>query len=161
MNSSKKKENIGYLLLAVIAVLVLSVIVSLAPIEQDQTYHNFSDIREFLKIPNFWNVISNLPFLIVGVLGVYRLRSGDIVKNQFIIFFIGIAAVSFGSAYYHLNPNNETLVWDRLPMTIGFMALFSALVSEYINDRFGKLLLIPALTIGLSSVLYWVFINDL
>lgn len=156
-----KNENIGHLLLAVIAVLVISRIVMLAPVEQDPTYHNFSDNRAFLKIPNFWNVVSNLPFLIVGILGIYKLRSGDIIKNQFIVFFIGIALVSFGSAYYHLNPNDETLVLDRLPMTIGFMALFSALVSEFINLRFGKSLLIPALIIGLSSILYWVVIKDL
>jgi hypothetical protein len=156
-----KKENVGYLLLTLIAVSVLVLIIRSAPIEQEQAYHDFSDIRVFFKIPNFWNVISNLPFLIVGLMGVYRLKSGDIVKNQFIVFFIGIALVSFGSAYYHLNPNDETLVWDRLPMTIGFMALFSALVSEFINDRMGKTLLIPALSIGLLSILYWVLIKDL
>ena len=161
MNATIKKEQIGYLLLALIAVLVLVVIIRVAPIEQDQTYHNFSDIRVFFMIPNFWNVISNLPFLIVGMLGLYRLKSGDIVKNQFIVFFIGIALVSIGSTYYHLNPNDSTLVWDRLPMTIGFMALFSALVSEYINDRIGKTLLIPALSIGLLSIIYWVLVKDL
>jgi len=161
MNSAVNKEKIGYLLMAIIAIIVMIIIILVAPQEQDQNYHNFSDIREFLKIPNFWNVLSNLPLLIVGILGLYKLKSGDDVKNQFIIFFIGIVLVSFGSAYYHLNPNNRTLVWDRLPMTIGFMALFSALVSEYINDKIGKLLLFPALIIGLSSVLYWVIINDL
>jgi len=161
MNSAIKKENIGFLLMAVIAIIVISIIVMLSPIEQDPAYHNFSDDRVFLMIPNFWNVLSNLPFLIVGMLGLYRLKSSDMVKNQFIIFFIGIALVSFGSSYYHLNPNNETLVWDRLPMTIGFMALFSALVSEFINRRFGNKLLIPALIIGLMSVIYWVIVKDL
>ena len=133
----------------------------LAPIEQDPTYHNFSDNRELFRIPNFWNVLSNLPFLIVGVLGLYRLKSDDIIKNQFIIFFIGIALVAFGSTYYHLNPNNETLMWDRLPMTIGFMALFSALVSEFINHKIGKLILVPALIAGFMSIIYWVIIKDL
>ena len=161
MHSKIKRENVGYLLLAIIALLVILRISMFAPIEQDPTYHNFSDGRELLKIPNFWNVISNIPFLIVGVLGLYRLKSGDVVKNQFIIFFIGIALVAFGSSYYHLSPNDETLVWDRLPMTIGFMALFSALISEFINQKFGKSILIPALILGLSSVLYWVVSNDL
>lgn len=161
MNATIKKEHIGYFLLALCGALVLAVIIRSAPIGQEQAYHDFSDIREFFKIPNFWNVMSNLPFLIVGILGVFRLKSGDIVKNQFIVFFIGITLVSFGSAYYHLHPNDETLVWDRLPMTIGFMALFSALVSEFINDRLGKILLIPALSIGLLSILYWVLYQDL
>lgn len=161
MMSSIKKEKIGYFLLAIVAILVLSKIVMLAPIAQDPTYHNFSDSREFLRIPNFWNVMSNLPFLIVGILGLYKLQVADIVRSQYIIFFIGITLVSVGSAYYHLNPNNETLVWDRLPMTIGFMALFSALVSEFVNYRFGKLILIPAILVGFLSVIYWVVVKDL
>lgn len=156
-----KRENIGYLLLVVIAVLVISRIVMIGPIEQNPTYHNFSDTLKLFGVPNFWNVISNLPFMLVGILGLYKLRSGDIVKSQFIIFFIGIALVAVGSAYYHWNPNNETLVWDRLPMTIGFMALFSALISEFINHKLGKLILVPALIIGFMSVIYWVIMKDL
>lgn len=33
-------------------------------------------------------------------------------------FYIGVAAVGFGSAYYHLQPNDSTLVWDRLPVSL-------------------------------------------
>lgn len=31
-------------------------------------------------------------------------------------FYIGVAAVAFGSSYYHLKPNDARLVWDRLPV---------------------------------------------
>ena len=157
----KIKKNIGYILLALVAVLVVSKLLLLAPITQEQSYHNFSDTRACFMIPNCWNVLSNLPFLVVGVLGIYRLQFGDIVKKQFVVFFIGISLVSLGSAYYHWNPTDETLVWDRLPMTIGFMALFSALVSEFINLEVGKRLLFPGLILGLLSILYWVVCNDL
>lgn len=33
-------------------------------------------------------------------------------------FYIGVAAVGFGSSYYHLEPNDARLVWDRLPVSI-------------------------------------------
>jgi hypothetical protein len=33
------------------------------------------------------------------------------------IFFVGITATAFGSAYYHLKPNDARLVWDRLPVS--------------------------------------------
>lgn len=39
----------------------------LDPIPQDPAYHRFTDTREFFGIPNFWNVVSNLPFLVVGI----------------------------------------------------------------------------------------------
>lgn len=161
MKTLISRRKAGYLLLLLVALFVISTMVGLAPIAQDPGYHNFSDKREILGVPNFWNVLSNLPFLFIGLLGLFKLHSDDIVKTQYIIFFIGVSLVAFGSAYYHLNPNNDTLVWDRLPMTIGFMALFSAVISEFINDKFGKSVFIPALIIGLSSVIYWVIMKDL
>jgi hypothetical protein len=34
------------------------------------------------------------------------------------LFFAGVTAVGVGSTYYHLNPDNATLVWDRLPVSL-------------------------------------------
>jgi len=160
-NKQLKKENIGYFILITSAFSALIGIFVLSPIEQDETYHNFSDVNTFLSLPNFWNVISNLPFLIVGFLGLYKSSSITKEKTQYLIFFLGISLVSIGSSYYHLNPNNGTLVWDRLPMTIAFMALFSIVISEFISYKKGRLILFPALITGLVSVLYWVIFNDL
>jgi hypothetical protein len=42
------------------------------------------------------------------------------------LFFAGVTAVGFGSSYYHLNPNDATLVWDRLPVSsFSYFALCS------------------------------------
>jgi hypothetical protein len=71
------------------------------------------------------------------------------------IFFLGIASTSAGSSWYHLAPDNARLVWDRLPMTIAFMALFAAMISERIDLRAGLRWLVPLLLVGLASVLYW------
>jgi len=46
----------------------------LPPIPQDQTYHHFADARALLGIPNVWNVISNLPFIAIGAVGLARCR---------------------------------------------------------------------------------------
>lgn len=133
------------------------------PLEQNPEYHNFADRRAFFGIPNFLDVASNLAFLIVGLAGLnvcFRNDSGSL-RNAWIVLFAGITLVSVGSAYYHWNPNNQTLVWDRLPMTIGFMGLFAALLGEYISERLGAFLLIPALLLGFSSVVYWHLFDDL
>ena len=39
------------------------------PIPQSQIYHGFADQRTLFGIPNFWNVVSNLPFVLVGAAG--------------------------------------------------------------------------------------------
>ena len=120
------KEKFGLALVAISAVIVWIVLLGRAPIPQDLAYHNFSDAKDLFYIPNIWNVLSNLPFLIVGILGIYKLNYSHTLniitdnKQAYFALFFGTALVSFGSGYYHLWPNNQTLVWDRLPMTIAF-----------------------------------------
>ncbi len=130
------------------------------PVAQDPLYHQFSDRRSFAGVPNFLNVMSNLPFLFVGVSGlIFVSRHGDTVapgmKLAWLVFFAGITLTCFGSAYYHLQPGNEPLVWDRLPMTIGFMSLVAIVVAEYRSARIGAAVLLPLLLIGFASVMYW------
>ncbi len=155
------KKQIGYILLGLLGLLAIAGLFFFAPIEQNSDYHNFSDAHHFLNIPNFWNVISNLPFLFVGLLGVFKIKSIAEYKSQYFLFFFGVSLVAFGSAYYHWNPNNNTLVWDRLPITIAFMSLFSIIISEFIDVNKGRQLLFSLISIGLLSVLYWVIFNDL
>ncbi len=156
-----KRENIGLLLITVSAVAVLVGLLTRAPIPQDLAYHDFSDNVGWFNVPNILNVLSNLPFLIIGLLGLHKLinlNSLNIIHDNqlaYVALFIGTALVAFGSGYYHLWPNNQTLVWDRLPMTIAFMGLFSIVISEFISIKLGKILLFPLLIIGLASVIYW------
>lgn len=156
-----KKENTGFLLLTSLVFIAIIGMFLMQPIKQNEHYHSFSDELSLFAIPNFLNVVSNLSFLIVGFFGLLKARNFSSNKIQYIIFFVGISLVSFGSAYYHFNPNNETLVWDRLPMTLAFMALFSIVISEFINDKIGRTLLIPFLIIGMVSILFWLIFDDL
>ena len=158
-----KTEAWGYLLLVIVVFGSLAVLSMLTPVAQDLNYHAFADSRVVLGIPNFLNVVSNLPFLLVGVLGLrYCLESGAApLRPAWIVLFIGVALVSVGSAYYHWNPQNNSLVWDRLPMTLGFMSLFAALIGEFLDQRLGRLLLWPAILVGLGSVAHWHFTDDL
>lgn len=131
------------------------------PIPQDPAYHHFADRRELLAVPNFWNVASNLPFLAAGLAGLFALRSKKApgilptLRWGYLTFFAGSILVAVGSAYYHLAPNNKTLFWDRLAMTIAFMAFLSIIVGEHINPNLGRKTLLPFLAIGMLSVIFW------
>ena len=131
------------------------------PIPQSQSYHAFADKRAIWGIPNFFDVISNLAFVLVGLLGLYESFVSNTIKMvtenrvSYTVFFIGVALVGVGSGYYHLAPSNESLVWDRIPMTIAIMALVSIVISELVSIRLGAILLIPLVAIGILSVLYW------
>ena len=134
-----------------------------SPVPQDPAYHQFADGRTLLGVSNFWNVMSNLPLMIIGLWGMLIVfRHHNIVclpglELAYIVFFTGILLTAFGSAYYHLNPANDPLVWDRLPMTIGFAGLFSVILGEFVSPRIGRTILIPLLLIGIASVEYWAY----
>jgi hypothetical protein len=151
------------LLPAAAVVVVVAGFLLTSPIPQDPAYHQFADARRLFAVDNFWNVASNLPFLIVGLWGfVYVFRHGEStclpgLEAAYIVFYTGIFLTAFGSGYYHLRPENDPLVWDRLPMTIGFAGLFSIIVGEFVSVRIGRLLVIPLLLIGAASVEYWAF----
>jgi hypothetical protein len=149
-----------------IALLIIISFVSLffiAPIPQDLNYHLFADKRALYGINNFLDVASNIPFLLVGLLGFrYTINNWGIhSSSSWLIFFVAIFCVGLGSSYYHLHPANDTLTWDRLPMAIGFMALFVIILTDYINLRLEKWLLAPMCLIGALSVVYWHVYDDL
>ena len=148
----------------VLVLLVVAVTAFLVPrIPQPLGYHDFADHRSWLGIPNFGNVVSNLPFAIFGVMGFAFLFSsssqGKFLDARerwpYLFFFIGLFLTAFGSGYYHADPVNGTLLWDRLPMTIAFTGLIAALVTERISVPAGIGSLVPLLLLGGSSPIQW------
>ncbi len=131
-------------------------------IPQDLAYFLFADPKTLLGIPNFFNVLSNLPFLVVGYAGLRLVttRAGAVTadtRTAWLVFFFGILLTAFGSGYFHLWPSNATLIWDRLPMTIGFMSLVTIIIAEYLSPKIGRQSLLPLLIVGALSVGWWAY----
>ena len=151
------KPNLPALVFFSLTVISLGGLLLLPPIPQDQTYHQFADQRTIFGIPNFWNVVSNLPFLAVGAAGLRRFRQDPAT----VVFFLGVFLTGIGSSYYHWNPDDGTLFWDRLPMTLSFAAILALVVEERVCPRAGAILLWPALAVGVFSLLLWRWTDDL
>jgi hypothetical protein len=144
-------------ILALVMLTVLLVIAQLGPIAQDPAYHRFADARTLAGVPHALNVLSNLPFLVVGMAGLWfsaRVRH-DVLWVPYALLYAGLILTGFGSAWYHLAPDNASLVWDRLPMTIVFMSFFASVVAEVVNRGLAQRLLPVLLVVGAGSVLYW------
>lgn len=153
-------------LLLLISVSVIVAAFFIDPIAQDPAYHQFVDRRRFLSIANTLNVVSNLPFVIVGVAGLLFVKRHGVsvaphTQGTWMVFFAGVLLTAFGSGYYHLDPNNETLIWDRLPMTIGFMSFVAIVIAEYMSVRYAQLALVPLLVVGAASVFFWAYTESL
>lgn len=131
-------------------------------IPQNPAYHDFAAPLRIVGIPNFWNVVSNVPFAVVGILGllaVFKRMTAGVrarsVDGMYAVFFAGVFLTAFGSSYYHWQPSNASLVWDRLPMTLAFMSLFCVVVYHYESPRLAAILFAPLLAAGVGSVFYW------
>jgi hypothetical protein len=165
MPSLAISRQAGLGLLISLTFLIFLVASSLPRIAQPLSYHRFADQRPLFGIPNFGDVASNLPFAVIGISGlVFLLRARLQPARHFldsretwpyVCFFNGLLLTAFGSSWYHLAPDNQRLVWDRLPMTITFMSLVAAIIAERINLRLGLWLLPVLLSAGITSVVQW------
>jgi hypothetical protein len=135
----------------------------LPPIAQPPGYHDFADQRACFGLPNCLDTASNALFVLAGAIGLgllYRNRGKRFFRDRheawpYLLFFIGAVLIGFGSGYYHLEPGNERLLWDRLAMMLAFMAWFSAIVTERVGLRAGLRLLPLFVAAGLGSAVWW------
>lgn len=161
MNSLTRGVRLSIIL--AIGALAATAIALNGPIAQPSGYHEFADQRRIWGIPNFWNVVSSLPFFFAGLAGLVKLvrqwPQGALVslKAAYLAFFAGAVLVAIASAYYHYAPADQSLALDRLPMTIIFMAFLAIIIGEHISSRHGRLLFGPLLVLGVISVAYWYF----
>jgi len=112
-------------------------------------------------IPNFFDVVTNAIFSVVGLIGFMEclllfpqksvMQSNE--KYSWYLFFLAFFMVSVGSAYYHWRPNNWTLVWDRLPMTFSFMAIYYIAQRHFIPEA--NLSLSGNMFLGAISMIIW------
>ena len=163
-----KRTGFENRVLAIVALGIagLAFVFLLPPIPQDPSYHAFADDRTLLGVPNLLNVASNLPFLLVNLLGLRELLRRDTARPNvpfleaserwpFLVLFTGVLLTAFGSSYYHLAPANDRLVWDRLPMTVAFMGFFAGMIADRIDVCAGIWLLGPLVWLGFTSVYDW------
>ena len=165
-----QKTRLWLRLLAIFSIAIILAAAAMPPISQPHTYHQFADQRYFLGIPNFMNVVSNVAILLSGFAGLLFLwRSYTAAKqpvNQaafftsaeywpYLVLFASVVMTAPGSAYYHWEPGNASLFWDRLPIAIGVTALLAAVLSERIHPRLGLWSLPVLALMGAGSVIYW------
>ncbi len=159
----------GTRLLLLLAAALLPVVAALLlpALPQPQAYHDFADQRPLAGIPNFGDVASNAAFLLVGIAGLAWLwprrhpRAGAFTHRgeslPWLVLFGATALVAFGSSWYHLAPDNLRLYWDRMPMTLAFMAITAALLGDRIHPRLGLIALPLLLLLGMAGASAWLW----
>lgn len=116
--------------------LCLALIAAFGPaVQQPALYHAFADQRALLGIPHALDVLSNLPFLLLGLFGISRLRlvAEARWKGLYLLLCLGLQLTFLGSSAYHLAPADTGLLYDRL----GMLVLFTAILGLAAADRLG------------------------
>lgn len=142
------------------ACLALVLLALLGPaIAQPADHHHFADQRTLWGIPCAWDVLSNLPFALLGLVGLGWLVAvpspGRTQRACAALFFGGLVVTAACSAWYHLRPEDGGLVIDRLGMVFAFAGLLGLAVADRISSRAGLAMAAMVLVLGPLSVQAW------
>jgi hypothetical protein len=146
--STPGRHALLLLTLAAFAVIVFT----RPPIPQDAAYHQMADTRRVFGVANGLNVLSNVPFALVGIFGLVAVSRR---RLPYVALFGGTALTAIGSGYYHLAPDNARLVWDRLPMACVCAGLLIVVLAECVSARAARRLFWPIFACATASVGYW------
>ena len=166
MKKHETNKTTRRLTLVAFALITVCMLFAIKPIAQFSGHHNFADIRTFLGLRNFFATVSNLPFIILGGMGlifIHKIKSkrgafkmkGERLLWQ--LFFFAVFLVGLYAGYYHLDAVNVSLLWHRLLETIAFMALFSLIIMERVDAKVGFILSPAIIVAGLGGVCYWYY----
>jgi hypothetical protein len=144
---------------AAVCVAAAAGVALLQPIVQPQAYHHFADQRTIAGVTRGFDVLSNLAFAVSGLLGLFFVAKAGRTLDAgtrwaMATLFAGLLLTSAGSGYYHLAPDNQRLVFDRMPMIIAMAGLVGAVAA----DRFGGATawsMTALIAIGLWTVHHW------
>ena len=149
----------SWVLLATITLALLAT----GHINQLAHYHDFADQSRWLLLPNGKDVWSNVGLILIGVWACYGLKRAPIPFTGRIsacVLASAIVLTGLGSSYYHLQPNDFSLIWDRLPISLICAGLLG-MVFQYTHQRSDGVVLSSAVIFAVLGVWYWHVSGDL
>lgn len=122
--------------------------------------HGFADRRVWLGVPHAGDVLSNLPFALLGAWGLGLLwRGGGVLQAgtqaMAALFLAGLLCTALGSAFYHWRPDDLGLALDRLGMGVAFAGLLGLAASGRVSARAGWVAGVVVLVASVAAVGVW------
>ena len=130
-------------------------------VAQPAHYHDFADQSAAFGIPHAADVLSNAGFALVAIWGWLALRprrASDQLRAGwpgYRLFLIGLFLTAFGSAFYHLAPNNISLIWDRLPIALVCAGLLAGVRGDIKGGSKSSIDVIVLAFTAVASVAWW------
>ena len=159
-------KQMRYYIPSAVTVVLMAAALGYGPIPQLANYHDFADQQTLLGIPHFGDVVSNIGFALVAIIGWINLApaSKDVSLRDswpgYRLFLIGLFLTAIGSTYYHLAPDNFRLVWDRLPIALACGGLLSGVWSDVRQKQCDVLSSLLGF-VAIFSVAWWHFTEEI
>jgi hypothetical protein len=117
--------------------------------------YEFAGDATRLGIPHFWNVVTNAPFLLVGLLGLRRLRADDPGRFEWAGLWTSTVLLTFASGAYHVHPAPWSLALDRAAIC-GIIAFLGARAAHWtLGLGPSRTLSLALLVLAEGTVLAW------
>ena len=130
-------------------------------IAQPAHYNEFADQSAAFGIPHSADVFSNAGFALVAIWGWLTLRPRRDSEQLragwpgYRLFLIGLFLTAFGSAFYHLAPDNLRLIWDRLPIALVCAGLIAGVRGDIQGGSQRAIDVIVLALYAVASVAWW------
>ncbi|MBS3936690.1 MAG: alkaline phytoceramidase [Sulfuritalea sp.] len=160
-----RRGRVGFGLILPTLLVAAALFACVPPLPQWLDYHDFADQRTWLGVPHFANVASNALFSLIGAAGLARLFASarrpvfhdGRERWPWLVFFLALVLLGPASAWYHLAPDNASLFWDRLALSVLFMAWLAIQIGERIGARAGLVALPLLVCCGMAVVVGWLW----
>jgi hypothetical protein len=130
-------------------------------IAQPAHYHEFADQSAAFGVPHAADVFSNAGFALVAIWGWLTLRprrASDHLRAGwpgYKLFLIGLFLTAFGSAFYHLAPDNARLIWDMLAIALVCAGLLAGVRGDIQGGSKSGIDVIVLALYAVASVAWW------
>ena len=131
-------------------------------VPQAAHYHDFADQRALWGLHNALDVLSNLPFALIGALGLWRgvLQAPVAVRASgarpwLALVSGGLLLTAVGSSYYHLAPDDWRVFWDRMGMVPVFAGVLALALQSVLSQRAAVVTALLVLVMGPVSLWMW------
>jgi len=57
------------------------------------------------------------------------------MRTSGLVFFVGFVLTAIGSAWYHLDPDDRGLAWDRMGMVVAFAGVLGLVAAHRVSVR--------------------------